>query len=159
MKVLFTTLLLALSVSTAANQYVFPKEGQSEEQQAKDEASCDDWASKQIGADLATLETQKQQKINEVLSAPAPDTKGVGARGAAKGAIVGSLAGRDKLRNETAAAGAVLGAASAKKQAQAQAAQAQSQATGAVEAEFEAKTTEYFKARSVCLESKGYNVK
>jgi len=159
MKFSMCIFLLLFGQGVLANQYVFPKDGQSAEQQAKDELDCDSWAAQQVGSDLAGLEKQRADKLAQAANQAPQPAEGAAAKGAVKGAIAGSLAGRDKLRNETAAAGAVIGAARAKKHSEGQAAQAQLQANTQIDEEYKAAKQEYFKARSVCLESKGYNVK
>ncbi len=159
MRTVISAVLVFCAAAAYSNQYVFPKEGQSEEQQAKDTAECDAFASKQTGSDLAALDKQKADKLANLAANPAEAPSGAGAKGAAVGAAAGSVAGRDKLRTETAIVGALIGGAKAKKQAEAQAAQAQAQAQAGIEAEYNAAKEEYFKARSVCLETKGYNVK
>ncbi|SMF34512.1 hypothetical protein SAMN02745866_02181 [Alteromonadaceae bacterium Bs31] len=159
MRLMICLLLLSFAAVASSSQYIFPKNGQSEEQQAKDLAECDAFASKQTGGDLAALEKQKADKLAQIAANPPVAPGGAGAKGAAAGAAMGSLAGRDKLRTETAVAGALIGGAKAKKQAAAQASQALAQANAGVEAEYKAAKDEYFKARSVCLETLGYNVK
>lgn len=150
---------VAGAIPAMAEQYVFPAKGQSEEQQRTDLAACEQWATQQTGVDLKALETERTEKLAAAENMEVEREGGAAARGAIKGAIAGSLAGRDKLRNETAAAGALVGAGAAKKGEQAKAEQTRAQAKAQVEQAYAASKEEFYKARSVCLETKGYNVK
>jgi hypothetical protein len=140
-----------LASSAVAQQFVYPAKGQSPDQQKKDEYACHQWAVQQTGFDP----TKPQQ------AAPAPKppttatgtTPGAGVAGAARGAIVGEIVGGN------AGAGAAAGAVAARSQSrrhnaaqQQQAAQQQAQAQSA-------KQGAYAKARSACLEGRGYTVK
>jgi len=50
--VVFSALVLGLSIQSAlAQQYVYPKEGQSPQQQQQDEYACYQWAVQQTGFD------------------------------------------------------------------------------------------------------------
>lgn len=152
--------LLFIGFHTQAAQFVFPAKGQSPEQQKTDEASCAEWAKGQVGADIAQMDAELAQLKAQVDAAQAPDAaKGARLKGALAGAAVGSHAGRDGLRNETAAAGALLGARSAKKGTEAAIAKAKADAKADLDAQYATKKADYLKATSVCLESKGYNVK
>jgi hypothetical protein len=139
---------LALAWPVAAQQYVYPAKGQNAQQQKKDEGECYTWAVQQSGVDPAKPQAAPPP------AAPAPVTgSGARARGAAAGAIVGGATGRDA--GDAAVAGAVGGAAvqrSANRKAAAQQQQAASQQQQAGQASFQ-------KARSACLEGRGYTVK
>lgn len=149
MVVLACTALVA--PSSLAQQFVYPAKGQSPDQQKKDEYACHEWAVQQSGFDP----TKPQQ------AAPAPKpattatgvTPGAGLRGAARGAIVGDIVGGD------AGAGAAAGAVAARAQSRRQnAAQQQAAAQQQTQAQ-SAKQGAYGKARSACLEGRGYTVK
>jgi hypothetical protein len=134
-----------------AQQYVYPANGQSPEQQKKDEAACYSWAVQQTGFDPAKPPQQ----------APAPKppttatgtTPGAGVKGAARGAVVGEVAGGHAA--EGAAAGAVVARSASRKQNAAAAQQSQQQAQAASQQQQQA----FAKARGACLEGKGYSVK
>lgn len=91
--------LLALWPALGSAQYVYPANGQSQEQQAKDQAECQQWAVSQTG-------------YNPSYAAP-PTQGGAGrgaARGAATGAVIGAIAGNaGKGAAAGAAGGALLG--------------------------------------------------
>ena len=134
----------------SAQQFAYPAKGQSPEQQKKDEAQCHTWAVEQSKYDPA--------KPPPSTAAAAPPTTatgttpGAGARGAARGAVVGGAMG-------DAGAGAAAGAVAARGQSRRQnAAQAEQQKKSASQQD-QAGMAAYQKARSACLEGRGYTVK
>ncbi|MGZ5036269.1 MAG: hypothetical protein ACXWG1_12555 [Usitatibacter sp.] len=143
-----TCIVFAAALPAAAQQYVYPAKGQSPEQQKKDEGACYSWAVQQSGFDPS------KPPPAAAPAAQAPVTgSGARARGAAAGAIIGGATGRDA--GDAAVAGAVGGAAvqrSANRKAAAQQQQAAGQQQQAGQASFQ-------KARSACLEGRGYTVK
>lgn len=145
--VIFTALALGLSVQLAhAQQFVYPKEGQSPQQQQQDEYACYQWAVQQTGFDPT--------KAAPPPPPPPPPSGGVarGAlRGAAGGAIIGAIAGDT---GAGAAAGAVMGGiGGGVRQNSAQQQQAAAQASSASNA-----TAAYEKAKATCLQARGYAV-
>lgn len=140
-------MLLGLSVQTAqAQQYVYPKEGQSPQQQQQDEYACYQWAVQQTGFDPSRAAPPPP---------PPPPPSGGAARGAlrgaAGGAIIGAIAGDT---GKGAAAGAVMGGlGGAVKQSNAQQQQAAAQASGANNA-----AAAYDRAKATCLQARGYVV-
>lgn len=144
-------LLLMLSAAAGAQQFVYPARGQSPEQQKSDEASCYSWAVQQTGFDPA--------KPHPVAAAPQPattatgTTPGAGLRGAARGAVVGELVGGE------AGAGAAAGAVAARGQSRRQNAAAAGQAQQQQQAATQQQQASFAKARSACLEGRGYTVK
>ncbi len=150
--ILTTTLLGALWVSAplrADELMIYPKGGQSPEQQEKDKFECYGWAKNESGFDpmappTATEAPPKQQ---------AP--KGGVLRGAARGAVVGEIVDDDW---ETGAkAGAVIGGMrrADQKRKEAQAQQQWEQEQQQIYAE---KRNRYNRAYSVCLEARDYSV-
>src|SRR5215813_11555514 len=96
-------LCLVVSGQAAAEVFVYPKQGQSQEQFQKDQFECHSWAKQQTGFDPS--------QPSPSASPPAPQTGGVargGARGAAVGAIGGAIGGD---AGKGAAIGAAVGAA------------------------------------------------
>src|SRR6478752_896441 len=85
---LFTFTSVSTSLPASGELFVFPKNGQTKEQQEQDEFTCYKWAKEQTGFD--------PNKPVEQASAPAP--KGGAVSGAAKGAAVGAAAGAHKRR-------------------------------------------------------------
>lgn len=84
---------LLVPVAAGAQNYVYPKQGQSTQQTQADEAECRSWASQQAAANPPTS------------TSPRP------LRGAARGAVLGGAVGglTDKDAGDTAAAGAAVG--------------------------------------------------
>src|SRR4030095_12998021 len=132
-------------------QFVYPAKGQSAEQQRKDEGECHVWAVQQSKYDPA-----KPPEQRAAANPPTPatgTTPGAGVRGAARGAVVGEIVGGD------AGAGAAAGAIAARGQSRRQNnAQAQQQQQAATQQQSAGMAT-YQKARSACLEGRGYTVK
>ncbi len=147
--------------------YVFPAEGQAQDQQSKDEAACYTWAVETTGLDpfaLAKQAEEQKQKTAEAKEQAAKAGAGAGATGAVKGAAAGALIG--EIASDDPGKGAAYGAAagmiagrrararaqrSAKEQAEKQGQQAQAATADQVE--------NFKKAFSVCLEAKDYLVK
>jgi len=138
------------AAGASAQQYVYPAKGQSAGQQQKDEGECHTWAVKQSKYDPAN--PPKQAAAAKPATTATGTTPGAGARGAARGAVVGGMMG-------DAGAGAAAGAVAARGQSRRQnAAQAQSQDQAATQQD-QAGVAAYQKARSACLEGRGYTVK
>ena len=137
---------LLLSGSIQAGQYVFPAKGQSAEQQQKDEYSCHQWATQQTGYDPT--------RAAQASTAPVQAEAGSGARGALRGAgrgwIIGEIADGDS--GDAALAGAVIGGIRGRHQSRQQQQAAQTSAQSALQ-------QDYLRAKSACLEAKGYTVK
>jgi hypothetical protein len=134
----------------SAQQFVYPAKGQSPEQQKKDEGECHVWAAQQSKYD-PTKPPQKTAAAKPPTTATGT-TPGAGLGGAARGAVVGGIMG-------DAGAGAAAGAVAARGQSRRQnAAQAQQQQQAATQQD-QAGMGAYQKARSACLEGRGYTVK
>jgi hypothetical protein len=138
------------AAGSSAQQFAYPAKGQSPEQQKKDEAQCHTWAVEQSKYDPA------KPPPSTAAAAPATTatgtTPGAGARGAARGAVVGGVMGD---AGAGAAAGAVAGRSQSRRQNAAQAEQQKNSASQQDQAGMAA----YQKARSACLEGRGYTVK
>lgn len=169
-------LLLSATAGVQAKQYVFPEKGQTAEQQAMDEYSCHNWATKETGYDptnvqpvqAASTATTTQEPVKQGADAGSGLSGAVG--GAVAGAVIGEIADED--RSDAAEKGAAIGFVanrSRSRRANAREAQHQQQAQQQAQAEAQAQQqqqvaatnaqqTEYFKARGVCLEAKGYSV-
>jgi hypothetical protein len=147
--------MVALSVTLLpqafAQQYVYPAKGQSAQQQKNDEAACYQWAVQQSGFDPA--KPPPPQPVAKAPTTATGTTPGAGARGAARGAIVGEAVGGD------AGTGAAVGAAAARGQSRRQNAAAGQQAQQQQQAATQQQQAGFAKARSACLEGKGYTVK
>ena len=120
------------AAQSAPKVFVSPNKGQSQDQQNKDTAECQQWANQQ--APPAQAQTGH-----------ARGTAGGAARGAAAGAAVGAIAGD---AGKGAAAGAVVGGVGGRRRSKRdqQAAQAGAQ-------------NDWARAFAACMESRGYSVK
>jgi hypothetical protein len=147
-----TALLIAamFAVGVSAQQFVYPAKGQSPEKQKTDEGECHVWAVQQSKYD--PTKPPQQTAAAKPPTTATGTTPGAGVRGAARGAVVGGVMG-------DAGAGAAAGAVAARGQSRRQnAAQAQQQQQ-AVTQQDQAGMATYQKARSACLEGRGYTVK
>ncbi len=151
----FTTLslilLLAYSLSASASDfYVFPANGQSQEQQEKDEFDCYKWAKNQTKFDPMEVPTASSPP-------PAQEApKGGVLRGAAVGGIVGGIA--DGKGGEGAAIGATLGGMRRRNQVNQQNQERQNWEQEQ-SSQYAAQRNNYNRAYGACLEGKGYNIK
>jgi hypothetical protein len=99
-RVIFTAALCLVAPTLALGQvYVYPQQGQSPEQQQRDQGECHQWAVQQTGYNPGMASTPS--------SAPDGSLVRGGARGAAVGAAVGAIEGD---AGKGAAAGAAGGA-------------------------------------------------
>lgn len=147
---LAAVIVLLSGFSVMAQQFVYPQNGQSAEQQQKDDSECHAWAVQQTGYDP----TAAAQAAPAQTSAGAQP--GSGLRGAAKGAVVGGLIGAiDDDAGKGAAIGATAGAVAGRSQSRRQQAQSQPQAAAQQQGQQDA----YLRAKATCLEAKGYSVK
>jgi len=148
--------LVALTSQGDAQVYVYPSRGQSPAQQKKDEARCYSWAVQETGFDPANPPPIQAPPPPQTTDA----TPGSGARGAliggAGGAALGAIGGN---AGAGAAAGAVTGIivgrvrSRRKNEAQAQANQQ------AIQAAEQQRMDDFGRARTACLEGRGYTVK
>lgn len=155
------------SLSSTLEIYVFPAEGQSSEQQSKDEVECYSWAVSNTGADPFDLQKQDEavaaQAEQQVAQTQAATQGGGGraaVRGAAAGALIGEVSGGDA--GDSAAIGAAVGVVSSRRRGRAANKQAEQQAAATTEASHQAteeQTNNFKKAFGVCLEAKDYMVK
>jgi hypothetical protein len=139
-----TIALVAMTSTAVAQQYVYPAKGQTPEKQKSDVAACDKWATQQTGFDPAKPPPAPAAAPTTATGT----TPGAGARGAARGAVVGGIRG-------DAGAGATAGAVAARGQSRRQNAATGQQQQAATQQQHAG----YDKARSACLEGKGYTVK
>jgi hypothetical protein len=143
-------LAAALITEAGAAQFVYPAKGQSPQQQKKDEGECHVWAAQQSKYD--PTKPPQQTAAAKPPTTATGTTPGAGARGAARGGVVGGIL-------VDAVAGAAAGAVAARGQSRRQnTAQAQQQQQ-AVTQQDQAGMAAYQKARSACLEGRGYTVK
>jgi hypothetical protein len=144
---------LGSSINKKLEIYVFPAQGQDEEQTIKDENDCYKWAVEQSGVDPLNL---PDVQVEQVETGPDGSAIRGAARGAAAGAAIGAIAGD---AGEGAAIGAVAGGLRGRRASRAGRAM-QQQANESAAAQTKADMIDNFKrAYSVCLEGKGYTVK
>src|SRR4051794_32239357 len=148
-----TALIVAAIFATTASaqSFIYPSKGQTPQQQKKDEGECHTWAVGQSKYD--PTKPPQQTAAAKPPTTATGTTPGAGVRGAARGAVVGEVVGGN------AGAGAAAGAAAARGQSRRQnAAQAEQQKSAAAQ-QNQAGMGAYQKARSACLEGRGYTVK
>lgn len=155
------------TLAATLDVYAFPKEGQTAEQQSKDESACYEWAVGTTGGDPFQL--QKQSEADKAQAAQQTQaaqqaTQGAGAKGAVRGAAAGALIGEiaSDDAGEGAAYGAAIGMVAARRGSRHASAQQQQQIQqqSATQQQATAGQIENFKkAFSVCLEGKDYLVK
>jgi hypothetical protein len=137
----------AFAQAQAPAQAVYPAKSQSPEQQAKDEAECQQWAINKSGFDPAHPPVPAQAQAAPVTGS------GARARGAVGGAVIAGATGGDV--GQGAAAGAVVGGVVRRNKNRAAAAQANETA----EQQVQAGQTAFANARAACLQGRGYSVK
>ena len=141
--VLGATALAFTVVAGAQKPAVYPAKGQSAQQQKKDDGACYGWAKGNTGIDPAVV----------AQTPPPPSGPAVGGgerlKGAARGAVVGEVAGGNA--REGAAVGAVVGGSRARRNQAAQQQQAQDQKTQTMDT--------FYRAYGACMEGRGYTVK
>ncbi|MBK3519420.1 glycine zipper family protein [Carboxylicivirga marina] len=140
-------------ISQTAGLIVFPSQGQSKEQQKKDEFECYLWAMDYTGLDPLNLPKVEAEQVNT-----GPDGSAVrgAARGAAAGAAIGAIAGD---AGKGAAIGATAGAIRGRRAKRYGNYQQQEQNNANAAAQEQAIKDKFKKAFSACLEGKGYTVK
>jgi hypothetical protein len=151
-----TLVVLTSFVGTGAfadQLLVYPKQGQSAQQQSMDKAECYSWAQQQLGYDPQTLLNQSQQAGTAGQSQQGGAARGAG-RGAAAGAVGGAIAGNAGKGAAIGAGVGALGGAHRKNQAERQQEQTQQQANAQIQQKMQA----FNKAEGTCLSGKGYSV-
>lgn len=138
----------ALGLSTSAfakDVFIYPKKGQSAEQQAKDKGECSTWASSQTGYDPAIHGGDVDEAgKGKVAKNTAIGTAGGAAGGAVLGEVIGDRAGYG------AAAGAALGGFLGHKKGKKSKEEAQQSAY--------AHEDDYNRAFATCMDGRGYSV-
>jgi hypothetical protein len=155
------------TLAATMNVYVFPAEGQSADQQSREEAECYNWAVTNTGTDpfeLAKQAQQQQQQADAAQQQVAESGKGAGAKGAlvgaAGGALIGEIVSDDPGKGAAIGAGVgALGGRGARRRKQADASDQIEQQSAQAEQATKTQTENFKKAFSVCLEAKDYMVK
>ena len=151
---------VAFAGNALAQQFVYPKNNQTPDQQKKDEFDCHTWAVQQSGYDpIAASQTAPAQAPTGTPTAEKGSAVRGAAKGAAAGAAIGAVAGdAGKGAAIGATAGGVGGRARSKNKAE-EAQQQQVAAANTANASTAALADKYNKARAACLDGKGYSVK
>ena len=152
----FVILSSSTQIALAQDFFIFPSQGQSEEQQERDEVECQIWARQQTGFDPLATPTS---------TAPPPSREARqgglfrgGARGGAIGAVAGAIGGNAGRGAATGAAtGALIGGMRRSDQARRQE-EVQSQWSQQQEAEQFRDRERFNLAFKTCLQGKGYTV-
>src|SRR5688572_876450 len=145
-------LLSILLISSVWGQqlYIYPRQGQSAEQQQQDRAECHTWSVQQTGYDPS-----RAQAAPPPTQGPQGEVIRGGARGAAIGAVGGAIAGdAGKGAAIGAATGGMVGGMRRMDQRRDQA-YAQDQ----IYQQEEAQKAEMRRAYAACLEGRGYTVR
>ena len=146
-------MLVALPVA-AQEMFFYPSQGQSPEQQSKDQGECHAWAVQQTGFDPGSLPTP-------AAAAPAPAPQGGLLRGAARGAAVGAVGGAiagdaGKGAAVGAGTGALLGGMRRRDQERASA-QQQAGAQSQHQAQVAQEQANHNRALAACMQGRGYS--
>ena len=136
----FTAMLLVVvcvQTAFATDMYAYPKQGQSAEQQSRDDYDCYRWAGQQTGYDPRRPASTSNQ------------TSGSTGRGVLRGALMGAAIGEiaDNKGGEGAAIGGLLGGMRGHRSGQQQAQSAAASERNA-----------YNRAYKACMEGRGYSV-
>lgn len=138
-------------VSSAAETIVYPAQGQSPEQQTKDEGECRQWATQKTGVDPLQVANAASSQIT-----PKQDPKIV--KGAAGGAIaglaVGAIAGDAGKGAAIGATAGGIGGGIRKRQQQ----RAQQNSAQQAQAQQQSMLGEYKKAYRACLIGRDYSI-
>lgn len=145
------------SAAGAAEIYVYPKAGQSAEQQQKDEFECYTWAKGQSGFDpmapptASTAPPQQEAQQGGALRGAA--------RGAAGGAVIGAIAGDAGKGAAIGAAGGGMMGGMRRRDQNKREQQNRQNWEQQESARYNQLRSEYNRAYSVCLEGRDYSVK
>lgn len=140
-----------------AQNYVYPAQGQSPEQQQKDEGECYVWAVQQSGYDPANPQAAAAPPPPGQTASDGGLLRGA-ARGAALGAVGGAIAGNaGKGAAIGAATGGLIGGFRRHDQQRSQA-QAQQNYQAQVQQQQSAGLNSFNRARAACLTGRGYTL-
>ena len=141
--------------------FFYPKEGQTTEQQSRDQYECYNWAMQQTGFDPSQSSIPSERRVKVVpMPPPGHDTAALAIAGAVLGALiagprhaaVGALIGG----GSGAAAGAVSDVT--RQQYAQQMEEAYANRDQALDARYEGKARDFRRAMGACLEGRGYSV-
>jgi len=139
---------------------IFPREGQSRNQQTKDKGYCSIWAKDETGVDPSYVRGQLEALERQYASEGQTSKRSGGLlKGAARGAAIGAV-GSNANNNvgKRAAQGAMVSGMRGRDQRKAHAAQNEPQRKQNPLANLDTQLNTYNRAYSVCLDAKGYSV-
>ncbi len=148
----------SVSDASAQNAFVYPAQGQSQEQQNQDHGSCHVWAVQQSGFDPAN------PQVAGGASSPQPEAQqgGIG-RGAVRGGLVGvgvgAIAGDAGKGAAIGALGGGLVGGMRRNDQRRRQAQQQQNYQQQQQAALNQGSSNYHRAFAVCMEGRGYTVK
>ncbi|KPK33146.1 MAG: hypothetical protein AMJ66_05780 [Betaproteobacteria bacterium SG8_40] len=145
-------MLLGTSCWAQGELVIYPNDGQSREQQDKDNYECYGWAKQQSGFD---------PMAPPKASTPPPQqqaAKGGVGRGALRGAAIGGIVDGSDGAKTGAAAGAVIGGVRRRDQLRQQAV-AEQQWAQQEAAQYQGGRNDYNRAFAACMEGRGYTVR
>jgi hypothetical protein len=149
-------LLVAVGQPSVAQQFVYPAQGQSKEQQQKDESQCYHWAREQTGFD-----PMQQPRATSAPPQQGAQQGGVG-RGAVRGGVaglaVGAIAGDAGKGAAIGAVGGGLVGGMRRRDQQRNQQQAEQQWAQDQAAQYQNARNNYDRAYGACLGGRGYTV-
>lgn len=152
------SILFAGGVGAQSDVFLYPKKGQSTEQQQTDKMECASWANQQTGFNPTTPAPTPDQFASGQPATEGGVVKGA-ARGAAVGAVGGAIAG-DAGKGAAVGAGAgAVGGGIRRRGARREAEQTSEQAYQAALSQYNEQRATYQRAWTACLEGRDYTVK
>jgi len=146
--------LLLVQLALAQELFIYPNEGQSSDQQGKDEYECYQFGRDSTGFDPMSLPTADAPKPQQ----QGPSTGQRVVRGAVVGGTVGAITGNSSRAKKYAGAGAATGALVGGMQT-ADTRQAQAQWEQQQQQQYAQRRNQYNRAFSACMEGRGYTVR
>ena len=164
-KLAFTFLIFVLSLVSyvqAQDLFVYPAQGQSNDQMEKDKFECYNWAKGQTGFDPMQMPTASSAPPSQERKSVGGSTLGGGLLGGAGGAVIGGIAGGSSGARRGAAIGGLSGGAiggmrSSRQNRQAE--QKRQQWEQQQANQYMQQRNAYNRAHAACLEGRGYSVK
>lgn len=141
--------------------FFYPKHGQSTEQQSRDHYECYNWVVGQTGFDPGQSAIPPRERVKVVpMPPPGHDTAILAIAGAVLGALIAGPRRAAQGALIGAGSGIVAGAVSdaSRQQYAQQMEEAYDNSDRALEAQYEAKASDFRRAMSACLEGRGYSV-
>jgi hypothetical protein len=142
--------LSLVGTASAQQPIAYPENGQSAQQQSKDDGECYVWAKQNTGIDPAAV-AQAPQPPQQAIVGSGQRTRGA-VRGALGGAAIGAIAGDT---SKGAGVGAVVGTMAGGRQVRSDQAASQQQA----QAQQQQKIDTFYRAYGACMEGRSYTIK